>query len=123
MNTSEKLEKYTELQAQSDVIRMKKEELRNSVLTPEIKQALQDIDDEFRGPEAALEEQITTIKNEIINEVKNLGKSVKGGAFQAVYSGGHTSWNTKALEAYLNDTEKKAFRTTGEPSVSIRKAG
>ena len=123
MNTSEKLEKYSELQAQSDVIRLKKEELRNSVLTPEIRQALQEIDDEFHSPETTLKEQITTIRNEIIKEVKTLGKSVKGGTFQAVYSNGRTTWNTKALESYLNEIEKKAFKITGEPSVSIRNIG
>lgn len=65
---------------------------------------------------AALEASVKT-------DVKMLGESVKGTHFQAVFAKGRVSWNDDQLMGYAvaGHPEIEAFRSVGDPSVSMRK--
>jgi hypothetical protein len=121
MDIIQKLDKLADLQAQADVIRMKFNDLRDGVMTPEIKQALADIDAEERTTLEAVNEGIGKLTAEVKDAVILAGASVKGKYLQAVWAKGRVSWDTKALDGYAaGHPEIAQFRKEGEPSVSIR---
>jgi hypothetical protein len=116
-----KLDKLADMQAQADAIRLHYEQLKDAVLTPEIKQALADIAAEEATSITAVNSIIEAMTGEIKQAVISEGASVKGTWLQAVYSKPRVSWDTKGLDGYaVAHPEMQAFRTTGQPSVSIR---
>jgi hypothetical protein len=119
----EKLDQLGELQAQKDLLEIKKQELIDSVLTPEIKQQLQDIEEETWPEFEAIAEKQSALTDEIKDSVLDAGESIKGAVYHAVWVKGRVSWNDKALMQYLEMHPELAYlRTVGNPSVSIRKA-
>jgi len=100
-----------------------KEALRNTVLTPEVQQALEDIDAEFLAPTEATTAIIAEAEAAVRAAVVEHGASVKNGILQAVYSAPRVSYDSKALDGLLIAMpELAAFRKESAPSVSIRKS-
>ena len=124
MNTKEMLDKLAEYQAQRTIAEMDKQALIDSVLTPEIKAKLADIEAEFADKVGAVDQNINDLTAQVKQAVISDGQTVKGNYLQAVYMKGRVSWDTKTLEGLaivmpkLLDAKKE-----GEPSVSIRKVG
>lgn len=105
-------------------IMAQKEVLRDTVLTPEIRQALEDIDAEFVAPTEAASAIIAEAEAAVKAAVVEHGASVKNGILQAVYSAPRISYDSKALDGLLIAMpELAAFRKESAPSVSIRKSG
>jgi hypothetical protein len=122
MNTLENLNKLAELDAQRNITEMEKEKLVQSVLTPEIKQHLRDIDDEFAPQLEAINNERSQIEAEVRNDVMVSGESVKGDFYRASYVQGRTLWDTKALDGYAAaHPEIVQFKKEGAPSVRISK--
>jgi hypothetical protein len=122
MDTKEKLDILADLQAEADALRLKKEEILQTVLTPEIKQSIADIDAEFLPRFEGIHNGIAKYTAEIEAEILAAGESVKGAYLHAVYTRGRTTWDTKMIEAYSQDhPEVLRARKEGKPSVSIRK--
>ena len=68
-----------------------------------------------------LDQHIADVENEIRIAVTKLGQTVKGSALMAVWNKGRVKWDTKGLDGYaIAHPEIEAFRSEGEPSVSIR---
>lgn len=121
MDTTEKLNRLSDLQAQADVIRLRFQELRDGIMTPEIKAALAEVDAEEATAIEAVSAGIANLTDEIKQEVVAGGSSVKGNFLQAVWMKGRVSWDTKALDGFAaGHPEIVQFRKEGEPSVSIR---
>lgn len=121
MNIEQKLDQLADLQAQADVIRIKFNELRDGVMTPEIKQALADIDAEERTTLEAVNEGIGKLTSDVKDGILKLHATVKGKYLEAVWAKGRVSWDTKALDGYAaGHPEIAQFRKEGDPSVSIR---
>jgi hypothetical protein len=121
MNTTDKLNQLKDLRFQSDVIRLHFDDLRRSILTPEIQAALDDIDAEYRTANDALQSGIAELEKEIKEDVLTKGETVKGDGIMAVWNKGRESWDGKSLSGYAAaHPEILAFRKIGEPSVSIR---
>ena len=121
MEIEQKLDQLADLQAQADVIRMRFNDLRDGVMTPEIKQALADIDAEERTTLEAVSGGIASLTADVKDDILKLQASVKGKYLQAVWAKGRVSWDTKALDGYAaGHPEIAHFRKEGEPSVSIR---
>jgi hypothetical protein len=122
MDTKTKLDKLSELQAQADVIRLHFEELKAQILTPELQQALADIDAEMNTSLSALQDGINNLTAEIKDDVLKGNSTVKGNYLMAVWNKGRISWDTKGLDGFaIAHPEMAAFRKEGEPSVTIRK--
>lgn len=120
--TIEKLDQLAELQFQRDAINLKKQELIDSVLTPEIKAKLEEIEVEFSGQVEAVDQKIAELSEQIKAEVLKEGASLKGRYLQAVYQKGRVSWDTKRLEGLMMVIPQVAeARREGEPGVSIRR--
>lgn len=121
MNTIEKLNKLANLKSAVDVLNLNKQSLIDSVLTPEIKQKLTEIDTEFAPQFEAINEKISEFEQEIKVEVVQAGETVKGDHLMAVFNKGRVSWDGKGLDGVLAlIPEIGRFRKEGEPSVSIR---
>ena len=122
MPIEQKLERLTELYAQRDLLMLDKKRAEDDVIPAEIKKHLEDIGAEYAPQESAIAEKVAALEAEVKAEVIAGGVTVKGGALQAVFSKGSTTWDTKALVGYLKaHPELEEYRKIGEPSVSIRK--
>ena len=121
MNIEQKLDQLADLQAQADVVRMKFNELRDQIMTPEIKAQLAEVDAEEATTLEAVKSGIDTLTAEVKSDVLKSSVTVKGKYLQAVWAKGRVSWDTKALDGYAaGHPEIVQFRKEGEPSVSIR---
>jgi len=119
----QKLDELADLQSGQDVIRLRKQEEIDQVITLEVKAKLAEIDAKYLGQTSDLQAKIVDLDKWIRDEVKKLGTSIKGSRLHAVWNKGRVTWNTKALDGYAaGHPEIAQFRTEGEPSVSIRPA-
>ncbi len=130
MNPSEKLDQLAEFQFLRDAIVLRKQELIDSILAPEIKTKLEEIEVEFSGQVEAVEQMMVELSEQIKTEVLKEGASLKGRYLQAVYQKGRVSWDTKRLEGLMMVIPQVAeARREGEPSalcqdgISIRRIG
>jgi len=118
------LDKLAEFTAQRDLIMLEKQEMINSVYTPEIKQQVADIEIEFAGKAETVNEKIADLTAMIKTQVLEGGATVKGQFLQAVWSKGRSKCDTKGLSGYGKvHPEIMSFYKQGKPSVSIRKVG
>lgn len=123
MDIYEKIEKYSDLGVGIDLIKQDKQMLIDKVLTPEIKEKLKEIDEEFDSKVDDLILKRTLLEAEIKQEVLAAGRTVKGTNHQFVYGKPRVTWNVPALDGYAEaHPEIRKFRSEGNPSVSVRKA-
>lgn len=121
MNTIDKLNRLSDLQAGQAAIHLHFDSLREEVLTPEIKDKLAEIEAEEKTAIETISQGIVKLTDEIKVEVLVAGASIKGDNLQAVFSKGRISWDTKALDGYAaGHPEIIQFRKVGDPSISIR---
>ena len=118
----QKLDTLAEYHAQRDAISLQKQELIDTILTPEIKAKIAEIEAEFAGKAEASNQNASVIEAEIKDAIKELGGSVKATYLHAVWAKGRISWDNKAMDGYAVDHPEILFmRKEGDPSVSIRK--
>lgn len=126
MNENEiraQLNRLAEYHAERDAVALEKQALVDSVLTPEIKTRLAEIDLEFAAREDAVDANISEMESHVKTAVIAHGGSVKADYLHAVWAKGRVSWDTKSLDGYaVAHPELFAFRKEGQPSVSIRTA-
>ena len=124
MITKLKLDRLAELKAQQDILRMRQQELIDSVLTTEIQNQIAEIDEEFAPQFETLRKNKAELEKRIKEEVIVHGETIKGNLLQGVWVKARISWETKGLDGYAIDhPELNQFRKIGKPSVSIRKVG
>ena len=122
MITKLKLDRLSELQAELDILNIKKREMLEDVLSEEVRQRIANIESSFKDKAETINNSIKELSEAIKDEVIGVGTTVKGTNLQAVYSKGRTSWDTKGLGGYaVANPEINRFKKVGEPSVSIRK--
>jgi|SRR5690606_6055929 len=119
----EKLDLLSEYQSQKDAIMLKKQEVIDSILAPEIKAQIAEVEAEFASKAEAVTDKIAILESEIKKDVLSFGQSVKGTFLHAIFVKGRVSWDTKALDGYIKaHPELASLRKEGEPSVSLRVA-
>jgi len=124
MITRLKLDRLAELNAERDLLNIKRQELIDGILTDEIKAQINEVEVEFEPQYNTINDSADELSKAIKEEVVGLGESVKGSVLQAVFSKGRTSWVTTGLDGYIiNHPELNQFKKVGDPSVSIRKVG
>jgi hypothetical protein len=115
-----KLNQLTELQAQLTVLNMDTANAKAVILAP-VQPALEALNAAHVAKSETIEQAIAALTDEIKRDVLAHGESMKGEHLQAVFVKGRTTWDGKRLEGYAAaHTEILAFRTVGEPSVTIR---
>ncbi len=121
MNATELLEQLANIEAQAQLINIHFDELRKAILTEEIQAQLAEIEAERAETMKSVAAGIENVREQIKAAVLANGATVKGSMFQAVYVKGRDTWDTKALDGYAAaHPEIMPFRTTGNPSVTIR---
>jgi len=119
---AQKLERLSTLYTERDGLAAQKQKLIDQVLTPEIKKRLEEIEAEFAGKDEAAAAHIDTLEDEIKRDTLTFGESVKAAGFQAVWTKGRVTWDSRGLAGYgESHPELLKFRKEGEPSVSIRR--
>ena len=119
-----KLDELGELKAEADLLKIKKQELIDSILTTEVKRQLAEIDEETAPQFENINKRLGEIEASIKTDVIQFGKSVKGNSLQAVWNKGRVKWNDSGLMQYLSMHPEIAYlREVGNPSVAIRKVG
>ena len=122
MDTKQKLDLLADWQAQRTLIEMDKVKAIESVMTPEIRQALADIEAEYSTKYEGVDANIAALTEQVKVAVLAGGASVKGSYLHAVYAKGRVSWDNRKLEGLMMVIPQVAeARKEGEPSVSIRK--
>ena len=96
-----KLDALADLQSQKDVISLQKQAVIDSVLTPEIRQKLADIDAEFAGKSEFVDAEIARLTDSVKTEVLLNGATVKGNFLMAVYTKGRETWDGKGLAGFM----------------------
>lgn len=120
MTITEMLNELAELRSAFDYYSMTWELRRDEVLAP-VKTQLADLDAEFQPMLDEAREKAIELEAQIKNAVLQHGASVKGQRYQAVWSKGRVSWDTKKLDGLMIALPQlKECRTEGLPSVSIR---
>jgi len=116
------LDALAEMQAERDLLASDKQRMIEDAISPaEVVKALAD-EAEFAMKGEGLQANITELDAAVKAQVLAHGDKVRGMHLQAVWTKGRVSWDTKALDGYAAaHPEIAQFRTTGEPSVSIRK--
>jgi phage terminase small subunit len=118
----QKLDELADLQCQREVIDLDKQKMIDSVYTPEIRQAIKDIEAEFADRYPAVDEKIAALTAEVKDAVIALGETVNGEHLQAVFVKGRTSWDTGKLDGMMALIPQLAeARKVGSPSVTLRK--
>ena len=124
MDTKSKLDQLAYMYFRRDQIELEKKKVIDSILTPEIKQQIAEVELEFSSARDAVADNIGELEVEIKNDVIQLGESVKSEFVMAVWSKPRVSWDTKALDGYaVAHPEIGVMRKEGQPSVSLRMTG
>ena len=124
MDAKEMLHKYSDNLVGLDSLRLEKQAVIDTILTPEIKEKLAEIEAEFAPKVEALSAENERLAAQIREQVLELGATVSGDFHQAIFTKGRVSWDTKALDGYAAaHPEVATFRKEGQPSVSIRLRG
>lgn len=116
------LNELSELQSAVDVINLRFDDKADSIMTPEITDALACVEAERANAVNTASEGIGKIQTRIKEYVLDHGKSVKADYLHAIYAKGRVSWDSKGLAGYaVAHPEVEAFKKVGKPSVSIRR--
>ena len=117
-----KLDMLADCQAQKDALNLVKQELIDSILTPEIKAKIVEVEAEFSGKSQAADENAERLQAEVKKAILEAGSSVKSKYLNAIYMKGRITWDAKTLDGYaVGHPEILFMRKEGDPSVSIRK--
>jgi hypothetical protein len=115
------LDRLADMRAQMDTINLHYNELRDRLLSPELKAELDAIEAERISALDAAQEGIEHLSEAVKRLVISQGRTVRGRYLQAVWHKPRVTWETKALDGYAAaHPEIKKFRKQGQPSVSIR---
>lgn len=120
--TIDKLNELAEYQAQLDIMAMEKAKILDTILTPEIKKQIAELDEEFSGKAETVLKKIEDVQADIRGDVLINGETVKGDMYMAVWNKPRVAWDNKILEGLamvIPDIEKA--KTIGQPTVTIRK--
>ena len=124
MDAKEMLNKYSDNLVGLDSLRLEKQAVIDTILTPEIREKLAEIEAEFAPKVEALSAENERLAAQIREQVLELGTTVSGDFHQAVYTKPRVSWDNKGLAGYsVAHPEIMVFQKVGEPSVSIRAKG
>lgn len=115
------LDKLVELKAEVTIIEQDKQKLIDSVLTPEIRQQIQDIEAEFKPKVADMNQAISDTEAHIKADILAREETAHNDVLEAVFVGGRVSWDTKGLDAAIKVLPQLAqYKKQGEPYVTIR---
>lgn len=95
-----------------------------AVIPPSIKNRIVAIKTSYADRIHVANTNVASTKATIKEGALEVGSTVKGKDYMAVWAKGKMTWDSKGLEGYaVAHPEVKAFRKQGKPYVSIKKRG
>ena len=117
MNTQEKLERYSDLTERLTFLTQSLTELKDKAIPDEVKEALAEIDAEYKPMIDHAQGVLNLVLDDIKTEVLTAGSTVKSSRCMAVWAKGRSSWNGKLLDGYAMDhPEILQAKKIGEPT-------
>lgn len=96
-------------------------ELIDSLIPPDVKEKMKEIEAEFANDNLSSDQNIVNLEKQIKDLVKAGGLSVKGSKLHAVFNKGRVTWDGSKLDGLMIAIPQlKEARKEGEPSVTIR---
>jgi phage host-nuclease inhibitor protein Gam len=121
MDTVEKLNQLSEWRSSVNEIYAEKQVLIESLYTPELKQKIHEIEDEFKPKAESMNGNIANLETSIKADVILVGETAQGDSLEAVFTSGRVSWDTKGLdEAIKVLPQLEQYKKKGDPYVTIR---
>lgn len=115
------LAKYATTKQLLDDLLQEKEALKQSIIPKEVSDQLIAVDVEFQPRTDLLKEELEKLAELLKHKIIELGQTVKGSGYTAVFTPGRVSWDDRALAGYAaSHPEIKQFRKEGGPSVTLR---
>lgn len=118
------LDDMAEIDEQLVRLEAEKQAKIDSVLTPEIRKAIQDIEEEFAPLISAASQNRSTYDKAAREGCLEIGESVSGTktpGWQVVYNKGKKHWNMdKVMERIENDPTFKSLYEDGKPYTSMK---
>lgn len=115
------IESYLNTRAYLEQEKRLVQELIDQVLTPEQRQQIQEIREEFQHRLEALEKELSEIESGVKARVLELGHTVEHRGQKAVYNKGRATWDTKALDGLMIAIPSlQDLRKEGNPYVAIK---
>lgn len=122
MTIQEMLDQLAEFQAQKDALELRKLEIIDTIITPEIHNRIEAVEMEFKSQAEAVTANIEALTSAVKAEVLKDGATCKGSHLMAVWVKGRISWDSKKLDGMMALVPGlAAARSEGEPSVTIRR--
>lgn len=116
----EQLQQLAELHDARQALALRKQAAVDDILAP-LKADLAEVEIEFAFADEEIARHLALLEETVKANVLRHGASVKATCMQAIYNKGRVSWDSKALTGYsAAHPEILAFRSEGEPSVSLR---
>lgn len=120
-----RLDSLDNVRARMDVLQLKKKELIEKAIPPEVQEEIDDIEFEFEVGIQSTQEVINELEGEIKALCVQAGKSVKGEFLQVVRYKGRVTWDNKGLLSLEKGNPEiwnivKNFMNVGNPSAQIR---
>lgn len=117
------LDRYSDILAQMDAIRLHYENIRDQLIPKEIKDQLRDVDEEEKMSLEAAKSGAEKLAEEIRIAILQAGRTVPGSYHTAVYNHPKSTWISATLEELANKyPEILDAKKTGQPYASIRSA-
>jgi hypothetical protein len=118
------LDELSDLREELELEDMEQQEAIEKILTPEIKEQLEQAEKKYAEKIAVRKEKAKDLESSIRANILVLGESVKGETLHAIFVKGRTSWDSKKLDGMMVLLpELNECRKVGSPSVSLRKIG
>lgn len=118
------LEKGYEFDIEVNKMTLDKQAKIDAILTPELRQQIKDIEEEFAPYATAASNNKKKVHDEARAKCLTLGETVNATHYQVVYNKGKSGIDqdavTKYFEVHKDDEEVKALFKTGDPYTSIK---
>lgn len=116
------LDRLADIRHQLDVLAIDKDAAIKSVLSPEQRMKLAEIEAEYAEKAEFAQTNAKDIEAKVKAAVLEHGATVKSEHLQAVVSKPRVAYDSKALDGFaITCPEILAFRKEGKPTISIRK--
>ena len=117
----EMIASYSDLFYELEFLRIQKDEVIQSVIPDDVKQKIEEIEDEYADKFDDAQERLKNLESVIKSAVLSIGESVDSDKHNFVFQKGRTTWKTKVLDDLAVDNpEILQARKQGKPFIQIK---
>ncbi len=119
------MNKYVDMKSQISLFEADKKKLLDETMPEEVRQKVEEIEEEFAGKTEKAEKELEKLEEEIKAGVVSLQKTLTVKGMKAFYYDGKISWDAKGLEGVIKNNPEigqaiSKFKKQGKPYASFR---